>query len=71
MADISTYIAAIETAARGEEVRDAISDALTAINDAIDGIPIPAAADSGKFLRVDTDGEWELAAVPSAEGVSF
>lgn len=35
MADISDYISTIQTASRGEEVRDAIVDALNAINDAI------------------------------------
>lgn len=71
MADISTYIQQIQTAARGEEVRDAITDALAAINSITEDIPAPSASDSGKFLRVDSNGEWELAAVPSAEGVSF
>jgi len=33
MANISSYIRAIELAARGEEVRDAIINALTAINE--------------------------------------
>lgn len=33
MADISTYVAQIEVASRGEDVRDAIVDALEAIND--------------------------------------
>ena len=37
MADISTYIRIIELAARGEEVRDALVDSLTAINNGIPG----------------------------------
>ena len=35
MADISSYIRLIELAARGEEVRDALIDSLTAINSGI------------------------------------
>ena len=35
MADISSYIRLIELAARGEEVRDALIDSLTAMNDGI------------------------------------
>ena len=38
MADISTYIRVIELAARGEEVRDAIINALNAINSAALGV---------------------------------
>lgn len=91
MADISQYIAEIELAARGEEVRDAIVNALNAINEGtgstatptadglmsasdkrkLNGIPSPAAADAGKFLRVNGMGAYELAVVPSAEEVSF
>lgn len=35
MANISTYIAQIESASRGEEVRDSIINALNAINNAV------------------------------------
>lgn len=70
MANISTYTGAIESAARGEEVRDAIVSALNAINDDYT-FPTPSQSDAGKFLRVDSDGEWELSTVPSAEEVSF
>ena len=38
MADISEYIETIELAARGEEVRDAIIDALVGMNDGINYI---------------------------------
>lgn len=38
MADISTYIQQIETAARGEEVRDSIVNALNAINESALGV---------------------------------
>ena len=54
MAGISTYVAAIEAAARGEEVRDSIVDALEAINAGGDnaltvnghtvGVDVPATA---------------------------
>lgn len=36
MANISTYIAQIESASRGEEVRDSIINALRAINTAVE-----------------------------------
>ena len=114
MANISTYIAAIESAARGEEVRTAIVNALEAMNNEgadtvnghtvesdvpanaaftdttysaatttadglmttadktkLDGLPTPAASDSGKYLRVDSSGDYVLVTVPNAEGVSF
>ena len=53
MADISSYIRLIELAARGEEVRDALIDSLTAMND---GIPdtvdalLVAAMERGDFI---------------------
>lgn len=71
MANISDYISIIEAASRGEEVRDAIVSALNAINNGIGGIPLPTSADSGKFLRVNTSGAWELVTVQNAEEVSF
>lgn len=71
MADISSYITVIENASRGEEVRDSIVNALNAINNGIGSIPFPSASDSGKYLRVNTSGAWELATVPNAEEVSF
>ena len=53
MADISGYIRQIEIAARGEEVRDALVDSLSAMNDGI--LPtvesvIAAARDCGDFV---------------------
>ena len=53
MADISGYIRQIEIAARGEEVRDALVDSLSAMNDGI--LPtvesaIAAARDRGDFV---------------------
>lgn len=68
MADISGYIADIESASTGEEVRDSIVDAFNAVN--VD-LPAPTASDSGKYLRVNSSGDWVLASVPNAEGVSF
>lgn len=67
MANIDSYITAIESASRGEEVRDSIVDALNAIN----LVPTPSAADSGKYLRVNASGKIVLATISSAEGVSF
>ena len=71
MANISTEIAAIQAASRGEEVRDSIVSALEAINEDGSAFPTPTAADSGKYLRVDNSGAWVLATVPNAEEVSF
>ena len=74
MVDISTEIQAIQTAMRGEEVRDSIIDALVAINEDDGGtstLPTPTAADAGKFLAVSSLGTWELKSISNAEGVSF
>ena len=71
MADISAYSAEIENSSRGEEVRDSIVNALVAINNGVGSIPVPTAADSGKYMRVNTSGAWELATVQNAEEVSF
>lgn len=55
MADISAYIAAIESAARGEEVRDSIVDALNGINNDI--VPsVESALDDAKESG-DFDGK--------------
>lgn len=67
MANISTQIAAIESASRGEEVRDSIVSALNAVN----VMPTASNADSGKYVRVNSSGAFVLATVPNAEGVSF
>lgn len=71
MSSIDTYISIIESASRGEDVRDAIIGALESINEEASMLPEPSALDSGKYLRVSSTGEWELATVQSAEGVSF
>lgn len=71
MADISREIAAIETAARGEEVRDSLVSALTAINAGVPALPNPTLSDAGKYLRVSSSGAWVISAVPNAEEVSF
>ena len=72
MANINTEIQAIETATRGEEVRDSIIGALQKINADVSGnIPAPTISDAGKFLSVDSEGDWTLVTPTSAEGVSF
>lgn len=80
MADISTEIAVIESASRGEEVRDAIVDALNAMNAAvpssgdqtkINALPSLSASDAGKFIMVDSTGSMVATTIPQAEGVSF
>ena len=74
MVDISTEIQAIQTAMRGEEVRDSIIDALVAINEDDGGtstLPTPTVSDAGKFLAVSSLGAWELKSIASAEEVSF
>jgi len=71
MANITPYINVIETASRGEEVRDSIVSALEAINTNESTLPTPTASDSGKVLSVNTSGNWTLRQFTSAEGVSF
>lgn len=44
-ANISAYVATIEAASRGEEVRDSIVSALNAINNAIDST-VPVAVEN-------------------------
>lgn len=53
MANIGTYIAAIESASRGEEVRDSITAALNAMNMQINAIQVEV--DS---LVEDPDAEY-------------
>lgn len=62
MADISTEIQAIQTAMRGEEVRDSIIDAFEKVNT---NLPTPSTMDSGKALVVSETGEWELGTIAS------
>ena len=72
MAGISTYIAAIEAAARGEEVRDSIVDALEAINAGVDnaltvnghtvGVDVPATA---VFLTQAEKSQLDTVPVPT------
>lgn len=56
--DISTEIAAIESASRGADVRQSIVDALEKLSDAT--LPIVSASDANKILKVNSSGEWEL-----------
>ena len=64
MADISSYIRLIELAARGEEVRDAIINALTSMNrEAYGEFDDEPTAGSGKAVKdskvaID-EREWE------------
>ena len=53
MANISTYIAQIESASRGEEVRDSIINALNAINNAV-------GAGSGGSGNLDTAALFDV-----------
>ena len=68
MANISTEIQAIESASRGEEVRDSIVSALRAINEEN---PTFTPQDSGKFVTIDSSGNMVATAITQAEGVSF
>ena len=78
MADISSYIRLIELAARGEEVRDALIDSLTAINsgipDTVDALLV-AAMERGDFIgpqgpKGDTP-ELTYDAVPTANSANL
>lgn len=55
-----------DTIARTSDVTDAISAALAAL-----GLPTPTAADAGKILRVNSEGKYELVALPNAEEATF
>lgn len=57
MANISDEISLIQRASRGSEVRQTIVDALNKINS--DVLPSAAVSDSGKILKVNSNGEWE------------
>lgn len=43
----------------------------TQISNAISGLPKPTIADSGKFVRVGSNGEYIIETVSAAEEVSF
>lgn len=64
MADISTYITAIESASRGEEVRDSIINALSAINDDIENISISASTSTNLTGYLYGDGSAISASNP-------
>lgn len=57
-ANISSYIAAIQSAARGEEVRDSIIGALNAINNAIDSAVIIAVNEALSELENVDDTQY-------------
>lgn len=56
MANINTEIIEIQQAAHGSEVRQTIVSALNKINANV--LPDASASDSGKILRVNSNGEW-------------
>lgn len=55
MANISTEIVIISEQARGEDVRDAFTDACEKIADGL----LPEAETEGYFATVNSSGEWE------------
>ena len=73
MADISTEIAAIQSATTGNEMRSPMVEALNKLNSG--GLPAVTSSDAGKVMKVSSSGAWELGAIeselPSASGVSF
>lgn len=69
MANISSEIAEIQAASRGSEVRQPIVDALNKVNAGV--LPAVSLSDAGKFLIVDSDGDWEVGSggiVPTPTG---
>lgn len=70
--DISTEITAIQAASQGSQVRQPIVDALNTVNAGT--LPEVTASDSGKVMKVDSNGDWVLGApdtLPDATGVTF
>lgn len=69
MADISTEIAEIQEASYGSEVRQSIVNGLNKVN--AETLPAVSASDAGKFLIVNSSGEWVVGSgglVPTPTG---
>ena len=56
MADISTEIAAIQSATTGNEMRTPMVGALNKLNSA--NLPSVSSSDAGKVAKVNSSGEW-------------
>lgn len=56
MADISTEIAAIQSATTGNEMRTPMIGALNKLNSS--GLPAVTFSDAGKVAKVNSSGEW-------------
>lgn len=56
MSDISQEIAAIQGAARGEEIRSPIVSVLNKMNAGT--LPVVSASDSKKILCINSQGQW-------------
>lgn len=63
MADISTEIAAIQSATTGNEMRSPMVDALNKLNSG--SLPAVTSSDAGKVMKVNSSGTWEMGDVPT------
>ena len=66
----STYVATFTITEVSTTTAKAIVNVETIVKISVEGLPKVTAEDVGKFLRVNSNGNWVAEAVPSAEGAS-